>query len=213
MDMMTRRRAMAAGIALPEWDYEWKTADGVYPSEDGWTKTVSGTGKEQKGTYYQMVASQNNDYIQYTWPDTYTKGAIQISFRSAAGYASALRLYLSNGTSAIGVRVNFTSTGSNQRFYLMDGTGYSDMTPLATFKRANTYNLELRLDNGFGDVLLRDYSGGGDFQTIASGIDCSEIVSQASMGTAATAMRMSAFTDKSQEWTIYYIRMRFGRTT
>lgn len=211
--MMTRRRAMMAGIALPEWDYEWKTADNVYPSEDGWTKTVSGTGNEYKSTYYQMRASKNNDYIQYTWPYTYTKGAIQISFRLATGYGSALRLYLSNGTSAIGVRMNYNSTASNQRFYLMDGTGYSDMTPLATFKRANTYNLELRLDNGFGDVLLRDYSGGGDFQTIASGIDCSEIVSQASMGTASTAMRVTAFTGSNQAWTIYYIRMRFGRTT
>jgi hypothetical protein len=112
-DFFLRRGAMMAGIALPEWDYGWKTADGVYPSEDGWTKTVSGTGKESKGTYYQMSASKNNDYIQYTWPDTYTKGAIQISFRLATGYGSCLRLYLSNGTSAIGVRVNFTSSNSN----------------------------------------------------------------------------------------------------
>ena len=95
----------------------------------------------------------------------------------------------------------------------MDATSYSDMTPLATFKRANTYNLELRLDNGFGDVLLRDYSGGGDFQTIVSGVDCSEIISQQSMGTAATAMWVTGFADSNQAWTIYYIRMRFGRTT
>jgi hypothetical protein len=87
------------------------------------------------------------------------------------------------------------------------------MTPLATFKRANTYNLELRLDNGFGDVLLRDYTGGGDFQTIASHVDCSEIVSQGSIGTNKTALKMTAFTNSNQAWTIYYIRMRFGRTT
>ena len=205
-----------AGIALPEWDYEWTyNVDDCYPSQKGWTKTVGGHGKEQKtsGGYYQMVASGTDGYIQYSWPSTYSKGVLRIQFRLGGQHSSALRIYLSNGASAIGVRPNDNNTASNQKFYLMDGSAYSSMTALANFKSSNTYWLELILYNGYGTVRLQDVTGGGNWQTIANGVDCSEIVSQQSMGTATTAIRMSAFAGTNNAWTIYKIQMKFGRTT
>jgi hypothetical protein len=217
MDMMTRRRAMMAGIALPEWDYEWAyNVDNCYPSQKGWTKTVGGNGNEHKTSsgYYQMVASGADGYIQYSWPSVYSKGVLRIQFRLGGQHSSTLRIYLSNGTSAIGVRPSDNNTASNQKFYLMDGnSGYSSMTALANFKSSNTYYLELILDNGYGTVRMQDFTGGGDWQTIASNVDCSEIVSQQSMGTATTAIRMSAFANTSNAWTIYKIQMKFGRTS
>ena len=206
---------MQNGIVLPEWDYEWiYNVDDCYPSQKGWTKAVSGTGKEQKTSsgYYQMYANKTNDYIMYSWPNTYSKGVLRLQFRLASGGGSGLRIYLSNGTTALGVRANYNSQSTQRKFYLINGADYSTMTSLATFKNQNTYYLELILDNGYGDVRMRDYTGSGDWQTIASHVDCSTIVSQASMGTETTRMKMSSFTNSAQAWTIYRIQMKFGRT-
>lgn len=205
-----------AGIEVPpvpEWDYEWTTSSGVYPSQDGWTKTIGTTGTASEALesgYYRMKAKTSNAYIQYQWPTVYDKGVLFVSFRITTT-ASCLRVYLGNATSSIGVRVNYTSTSSQRAIYLQDAsTPSSGMTQIGSFTYNKTYNLQLEYDNGYGNVWWRNYTDGEDWALIASNVDCSTIINAPAGGGAS--IRYVALSSSQQSCTLYQTKMKFNRT-
>lgn len=196
---------------LPEWDYTWTGANEKAAPTD-WVETASGNANgAMSGTYWRITVTSKNGYLQYSWPSTYSKGVLQISFRFNDNYGNA-RFYLSNGTNAIGVRATYAS-GGKQALLLNDASVLGDMTEIGSFTVNKTYNLKLVLDNGYADVYWRNYSDDGDWQLVASHVDCSAITG--SSPKTLTTIRFTSLANDGvgQHWYLYYVRMKFGRTS
>lgn len=214
MGKLLRRRGLMAEAhpaPLPEWDYEWSSSSGSAPT--GWTKTTSGTTTTKVASgYWQIIVSTQNGYVQYAWPDTYSKGVIQVSFRFNSNYGN-LRVYLSNGTNAIGVRATYSnSSGGKKALLLNDASTVANMTTVGSFTKAKTYNLRLELDSGYADVYWRNYSDGEDWQLVASHVDITTTTNSSPLNMTTLRFTSAASNGTNSTWYLYNIKMKFGRT-
>lgn len=195
---------------LPEWDYQWWGAnEKVAPR--GWTKTTSGTtNTAMVSGYWRIDVSTNGGYVQYSWPQTFTKGVIQTHFRFSS-YNGNYRLYLSNGTNAIGVRATYgNATGSLKNLLLNNADLDADMTSLTSFSRNTSYKLKLVLDNGYADVYWGAISG--NLTLVASHVDISTITNSSPLNMTTLRFTSSAADGNVTYWYLYAILMKFNRT-
>lgn len=211
---LLRRREMAQADSkpLPEWDYSWNGAN-EKTAPPGWTKTTSGnTSEGMSGGYWRVQVSTQYGWLQYSWPETFTKGVIQVNFRFSTTYGN-FRLYLSNGTNAIGVRASHSNaSGGIKALVLNDASDVADMTRLASFTVSKTYRLKLVLDNGYADVYWQNYTDGGEMQLVASHVDITTITNSSPLGMTTLRFTSSAATGNAANWYLYAIYMKFNRT-
>lgn len=193
---------------LPQWDYEW-WGYGEKKSPTNWQVTKNGTASAGMANGYWRVDVPPNEYLQYAWPETFSKGVLQVNFRLNNNYEN-IRIFLSNGTTAIGVRANYYSSGL-QKLLLNDASAIADMTALATIKNKNTYAIRLVLDNGYADVYLKDISAGTDERLVASNVDCSTITAGNPLDITTIRCSSNASSGTSQFY-LYGIMMKFNRT-
>lgn len=195
---------------LPEWDYEWWGANEKVAPQ-GWTKTTSGTtSTSMSNGYWKVSVSTQNGYVQYAWPETFSKGVIQVHFRFSANYGN-FRLYLSNGTNAIGVRATYSAaTGGRKNLVLNNADLLADMTSIASFSRQTSYKLKLVLDNGYADVYWAGVND--DFSLVASHVDITTITSSSPLGMTTLRFISTASDGNNSYWYLYAILMKFNRT-
>ena len=213
MNLLRRREMLQdAGEPLPEWDYEWWGAnEKVDPT--GWTKTTSGTTSTGlSGGYWRVQVSTQYGWVQYAWPETFSKGVIQVNFRFSTTYGN-FRLYLSNGTNAIGTRATYANSATGVKGLLLNNAdAQADMTQIASFAPSKTFQLKLVLDNGFADVYWRNFTDGEDFQLVASHVDITTITSSSPLGMTTLRFTSTASTGNAANWYLYGIMMKFNRT-
>ena len=170
MDMMTRRRAMMAGIALPEWDYEWDYTDGL-PENNDWVKATSGSGASSlQSSYVRMQTAGASSYITYRNPETFnmSRGVLEavMAITLPSGATGYSRLCLGNGTKGIHILVH----APTKTIKLYDNGTIAQSTTIKSNIVSNTfYTIRLVLDGGYGDVFIDD-------EKVASHVDIKTIL-------------------------------------
>lgn len=200
MDMMTRRRAMMAGIALPEWDIEWYGTDGVLPTAIGFTKTTNGTVTETLQTMsVKIVPKGSSSWLRYNYDSNAVVGVIEaeIAIWSKNGYYI---LRFGNGTEELSARIQYSD--NYKGIYLRDATTLASMTKLATISMETRYVVKMVLRSSDADIYL-------DGTPIATGIDLSTMAYQ----TNYKGIAYQATGSSQTQGNIYTLKLKLGRTS
>lgn len=159
MDMMTRRRAMMAGIALPEWDVEWDYTMGLPTTVPGFSLLSSGTGSitmTESGLYIR-AGSSSSAYRYYTLLDYgCTTGVMEAVLTIPSESATANRafgfLQISNTTEAL--RCYFFHSATTDKLRLDNGSELKGGTGVFDFSYDTEMTVRLEIDNGVGQIYL-----------------------------------------------------------
>lgn len=200
MDMMTRRRAMMAGIALPEWDVEWDGTDGVLPTAEGFTKTINGTVTEQQlSQSVQIKPKGSTSWLRYNYDSNDVVGVIEaeVAIFTKNGY---FILRFGNGTEELSIRIQYSD--NYKGIYLRDATTLSSMTKLATIALSTRYVIKMVLRANDADVYL-------DGTPIATGIDLSTLA----YATDYKGIAYQATSSSETQGNVYTLKLKLGRTT
>lgn len=200
MDTMKRRRAMMAGIALPEWDVEWAGTDGVLPTEIGFDKFSNGTVTETLLQQSVRIASKgSSSWLRYNYDSNDVVGVIEaeVAIWSKNGY---FVLRFGNGTEELSVRIQYSD--NYKGIYLRDATTLASMTKLATISMSTKYVIKMVLRANDAGVYL-------DGTPIATGIDLSTLA----FATNYKGIAYQATGSSETTGNVYTLKLKLGRTT
>lgn len=197
MDMMTRRRAMMAGIALPEWDVEWAGTDGEYPTAKGFD--VTGTASVTLLTQSVRITATSSKFARYNYPSDASIGVFEGEFAifSTNGY---FVISFGDGSKEISVRMQHSA--NYKGIYLRDASTLANCTKLQTIADSTRYKIKLVARVNDADVYIDDV-------LVASNIDYADIpYTNDYKGAIYQGTGSSNSTGN-----IYFMRMKFGRTS
>ena len=155
--LLMRRRTMMEsqiGGSSGTWDFEWNYRDGLL-SDNGWTKTISGTASESIDDTGLILRSSIGSYVRlsnsnFIMPVGVLEVVCAIPEYSAINGNQNLRISLSNGTNGAQVYVN------TDFWRVMDSTAAGSGTPVAPFSANQEYTIRLELDNESFYVFVND---------------------------------------------------------
>lgn len=200
MDMMTRRRAMMAGIALPEWDVEWDGTMGL-PGNNGFDASVVGNASQTLLTQSVRTTSNNSSsYVQYNYGSNAVIGVLETSLRIGSASGSYYLARFGNGSNEISVRMQYTS--SYKGIYLRNASAIDSMTKLKTITTGTTYKIKLVLKATTADVYIDDALSQSDVA-----------LSDIPYSSSYKGVYYQSTSASNQSGVVYSMKLKLGRTS
>ena len=155
MDMLTRRRAMMAGIALPEWDVEWNGTDGVLPAAKGFTTTINGSPTVTLlTTSVQLKVKNSTQNVRYDYSSNATIGVFEIDCAIWATQCYANISWPAANNVYFGVRMQHST--NYKGIYLADNSDFASRTKLMSISTDTRYVIKFVVRESDGDIYVND---------------------------------------------------------